>query len=41
MSTASKNLAASVKARLQNEAIRRDEDFNLLLLRYLAPVLRH
>lgn len=34
MSTAPKNLAASVKARLQNEAVRRDEDFNLLLLRY-------
>jgi hypothetical protein len=34
MSTAPKNLAASVKARLQNEATRRGEDFNLLLLRY-------
>ncbi|MBC8041778.1 MAG: nucleotidyl transferase AbiEii/AbiGii toxin family protein [Opitutaceae bacterium] len=34
MSAAPKNLAASVKARLQNEAVRRDEDFNLLLLRY-------
>jgi hypothetical protein len=34
MSTVPKNLAASVKARLQNEAARRGEDFNLLLLRY-------
>jgi hypothetical protein len=34
MSAAPKNLAASVKARLQNEAARRGEDFNLLLLRY-------
>lgn len=34
MSAAPKNLAASVKARLQNEAARRDDDFNLLLLRY-------
>ena len=34
MSTAPKNLAASVKARLQNEAARRGEDFNLLLVRY-------
>ena len=29
-----KNLAASVKALLQNEAARRGDDFNLLLLRY-------
>ena len=29
-----KNIAASVKARLQNVAAKRDEDFNLLLLRY-------
>jgi len=34
MSAAPKNLAASVKARLQNEAARRGDDFNLLLLRY-------
>lgn len=34
MSVAPKNLAASVKARLQNEAARRGDDFNLLLLRY-------
>lgn len=34
MSAAPKNLTASVKARLQNEAARRGEDFNLLLLRY-------
>ncbi len=34
MSAAQKNLAASVKARLQNEATRRGESFNLLLLRY-------
>lgn len=34
MSAVRKNLAASVKARLQNEAARRGEDFNLLLLRY-------
>jgi Nucleotidyl transferase AbiEii toxin, Type IV TA system len=34
MSAPPKNLAASVKARLQNEAARRGEDFNLLLLRY-------
>lgn len=34
MSAALKNLAASVKARLQNEAARRGDDFNLLLLRY-------
>jgi hypothetical protein len=34
MSAAPKNLATSVKARLQNEAVRRGEDFNLLLLRY-------
>lgn len=34
VSTTPKNLAASVKARLQNEAARRGEDFNLLLLRY-------
>lgn len=34
MSTPPKNLAASVKTRLQNEAARRGEDFNLLLLRY-------
>lgn len=34
MSAESKNLAASVKARLQNVAARRGEDFNLLLLRY-------
>lgn len=34
MSAAPENLAASVKARLQNEATRRGEDFNLLLLRY-------
>lgn len=34
MSAAPKNLATSVKARLQNEAARRGEDFNLLLLRY-------
>jgi hypothetical protein len=33
MSTAG-NLAASVKARLKNAAVRRGEDFNLLLLRY-------
>ncbi|MEO7412395.1 MAG: nucleotidyl transferase AbiEii/AbiGii toxin family protein [Opitutaceae bacterium] len=30
----SKNVAASVKARLLNIATKRDEDFNLLLLRY-------
>lgn len=35
MSVAPKNLAASVKARLQNEAAKRGEDFNLLLLRYV------
>lgn len=29
-----KNLPSSVKARLQNEAARRGENFNLLLLRY-------
>ena len=29
-----KNIAASVKARLQNVAVKRGEDFNLLLLRY-------
>ena len=29
-----KNIAASVKARLQNAANKRGEDFNLLLLRY-------
>lgn len=29
-----KNIAASVKARLQNVASKRDDDFNLLLLRY-------
>ena len=34
MRAAPKNLAASVKARLQNEAARRGDDFNLLLLRY-------
>lgn len=34
MSAAPVNLAASVKARLQNEATRRGDDFNLLLLRY-------
>ena len=34
MSAAPKHLAASVKARLKNEAARRGEDFNLLLLRY-------
>ena len=34
MSAAPRNLAASVMARLQNEAARRGEDFNLLLLRY-------
>lgn len=34
LSAAPKNLAASVKARLQNEAARRGDDFNLLLLRY-------
>jgi hypothetical protein len=34
MSAAPKNLAASVKARLQNKAARRGDDFNLLLLRY-------
>ena len=34
MSAVPKNLAASVKARLQNEAARRGDDFNLLLLRY-------
>lgn len=34
MSGAPKNRAASVKARLQKEAVRRGEDFNLLLLRY-------
>lgn len=34
MSAEPKNLAASVKARLQNEAARRGEEFNLLLLRY-------
>jgi hypothetical protein len=34
MSAAGKNLSASVKARLQNEAAARGEDFNLLLLRY-------
>ena len=34
MRAARKNLAASVKARLQNEATRRGDDFNLLLLRY-------
>jgi hypothetical protein len=34
MSAEPKNLAASVKARLQNVAARRGEDFNLLLLRY-------
>ena len=34
MSAAPKKLAASVKARLQNEAARRGDDFNLLLLRY-------
>ena len=34
MSASPRNLAASVKARLQNEAARRGEDFNLLLLRY-------
>jgi len=32
--SASKNIAASVKARLQNVAGKRGEDFNLLLLRY-------
>ena len=32
--TAPKNLAASVKARLQNVATQRDESFNLLLTRY-------
>lgn len=31
---ASKNISASVKARLQNVAATRGEDFNLLLLRY-------
>jgi len=34
MNVAPKNQAASVKARLQYEAARRSEDFNLLLLRY-------
>lgn len=34
MNASPKNPAASVKARLQNEAARRGEDFNLLLLRY-------
>ena len=34
MSAPQPNLAASVKARLQNEAARRGDDFNLLLLRY-------
>lgn len=34
MTAAPKKLAASVKARLQNEAARRGDDFNLLLLRY-------
>lgn len=34
MSGAPKNLAASVKERLRNEAARRGEDFNLLFLRY-------
>lgn len=34
MSASPKNLAASVKARLQKEAARRGDDFNLLLLRY-------
>ena len=32
--SAPKNIAASVKARLQNVAGKRGEDFNLLLLRY-------
>lgn len=32
--TAPKNIAASVKARLQNAASKRGEDFNLVLLRY-------
>jgi hypothetical protein len=32
--TAPKNLAASVKARLQNVATQRGESFNLLLTRY-------
>lgn len=31
---APKNISASVKARLQNVAATRGEDFNLLLLRY-------
>ena len=34
LSAAPKNLAASVMARLRNEAVRRGADFNLLLLRY-------
>jgi len=34
MSTRPKNLPVSVKARLQNEAARRGDNFNLLLLRY-------
>lgn len=34
VSATPRNLAASVKARLQNEAARRGDDFNLLLLRY-------
>lgn len=34
MSAAPKNIAVSVKARLQKEAARRGDDFNLLLLRY-------
>jgi hypothetical protein len=32
--SAPKNIAASVKARLQNVANKRGDDFNLLLLRY-------